>query len=268
MLPRRGGVATRTDRDRGCADVRGGHRRRRSGAGAAKSSGGDREWERSRHHTRIVRPRSDRRQYRRAMARIHPRGPRLCGRSLSVLRRVAAVVLVAGVSVGLGLPMLRAARASNLAGPHAVKLVTAGGKRLAGEWQGWANASLVPTVTGKVVINLTGCPELPNAAGCVYTKNPRVIYLKRGLAHPRGVMLHELGHVYDLTGDERQRPRPVPAHHAPAARAVVEGQDPARRVVRRGVLVVRALLEDRLRRRATRSTATTRRRRSTRRPAR
>ena len=36
-------------------------------------------------------------------------------------------------------------------------------------------------------------------AGCVYTRQPRVIYLKPGLKQPRGVMLHELGHVYDLT---------------------------------------------------------------------
>jgi hypothetical protein len=118
---------------------------------------------------------------------------------MRVLRRVAAVFVLAGLSVGLGLPLLRSARAADLAGPGAVKLVTPGGKHLAGEWQTWANASLVPTVTGKVVIKLTGCPGLPKAAGCVYTKDPRVIYLRRGMTHPRGVMLHELGHVYDLT---------------------------------------------------------------------
>jgi len=95
--------------------------------------------------------------------------------------------------------MLLAARGAGLAGPRAVKLVTGGGKRLSGQWQSWANASLVPTVTGQVVIQLTGCPGLPKAAGCVYTKQPRVVYLKPGLSHPRGVLLHELGHVYDLT---------------------------------------------------------------------
>ena len=73
------------------------------------------------------------------------------------------------------------------------------GKRLSGQWQSWANASLVPTVSGHVTMRLTGCPGLPKAAGCVYTRQPRVVYLKPGLKHPRGVMLHELGHVYDLT---------------------------------------------------------------------
>jgi hypothetical protein len=112
---------------------------------------------------------------------------------------VVAVGVLAGVSVGLGLPLLVAARGADVvAGPRALRLVTPGGKRLAGQWQAWANASLVPTVGGHVVIKLTGCPGLPKAAGCVYTKQPRVVYLKRGLKHPRGVMLHELGHVYDL----------------------------------------------------------------------
>jgi hypothetical protein len=80
-----------------------------------------------------------------------------------------------------------------------VRLVGSNGKRLSGQWQAWANAALVPTVTGQVTMRLSGCPGLPRVAGCVYTKQPRVVYLKAGLKHPRGVMLHELGHVYDLT---------------------------------------------------------------------
>jgi hypothetical protein len=86
-----------------------------------------------------------------------------------------------------------------VAGPRAVRLVGPNGKRLSGQWQSWADAALVPTVTGRVTMRLGGCPGLPRVAGCVYTKQPRVVYLKPGLKHPRGVMLHELGHVYDLT---------------------------------------------------------------------
>ena len=37
-----------------------------------------------------------------------------------------------------------------------------------------------------------------SAAGCVYTRRPRTVYLRPGLRDPRGVLLHELGHVYDL----------------------------------------------------------------------
>src|SRR5215212_9297251 len=98
-----------------------------------------------------------------------------------MLRRVVAVVVLAGVSVALGLPVLRAAWAGDPAAVGAVKLVSSSGKRLSGQWQTWANASLVPTVTGQVVIKLTGCPGLPKAAGCVYTRQPRIIYLKPGL---------------------------------------------------------------------------------------
>src|SRR4051794_18890276 len=116
-----------------------------------------------------------------------------------MLRRGVAVVVLVGVSVGVGLPLLRAARGAGAAQVAAVRLVAASGKRMTGQWQSWANASLVPTVTGQVTVKLTGCPGLPKAAGCVYTQQPRVIYLKKGLNHPRGVMLHELGHVYDLT---------------------------------------------------------------------
>jgi hypothetical protein len=109
------------------------------------------------------------------------------------------LVVLAGLAVALGLPLLRAAHAAGVAGPRAVRLVAFNGKRLSGEWQRWANASLVPTVAGQVTVRLSGCPGLPRVAGCVYTAQPRVVYLKPGIEQPRGVMLHELGHVYDLT---------------------------------------------------------------------
>lgn len=112
-----------------------------------------------------------------------------------MLRRLAAIVVLVGLGVGFGLPALSAAAP----GRGAVRLVTGSGKRVSGQWQRWANASLMPTVDGRVVLRLTGCPGLPKAAGCVYTRQPRVIYLKPRLQNPRGVLLHELGHVYDLT---------------------------------------------------------------------
>ena len=73
-----------------------------------------------------------------------------------------------------------------------------GGRALHGAWQRWARASLMPTVGGRVTLRLTGCPALPRAAGCVYRARPRTIYLRRGLRRPRAVLLHELGHLFDL----------------------------------------------------------------------
>lgn len=90
----------------------------------------------------------------------------------------------------------QAARAAPALG--AVKLVARDGRPLPGRWQGYADASLMPTVPGRVKVILTGCPAMPRAAGCVYTRRPRVVYLRSGLRDPRGVLLHELGHLYDL----------------------------------------------------------------------
>jgi hypothetical protein len=109
---------------------------------------------------------------------------RTFGNHLLVLRAVAVTVMILAVA----------------GAAHAVELVTPAGKAPRGNWQSWADSALVPTVKGRVTIRRSGCPGFPRVAGCVYTKRPRVIYLKRGLQHPRSVMLHELGHVYDLTG--------------------------------------------------------------------
>jgi hypothetical protein len=111
---------------------------------------------------------------------------------------LVAIVVLAGVVVGLALPLLQVARGA-AAKRGSVRLVAPGGKQLRGHWQAWANASLVPTARGRVTLRLSGCPGWPRAAGCVYTRQPRVVYLREGLRNPRGVMLHELGHVFDLT---------------------------------------------------------------------
>jgi len=79
-----------------------------------------------------------------------------------------------------------------------LRLVSGAGKPLSPTWQRWAQASLVPTVSGRVTVRLSGCPALPRAAGCVYNRRPRVMYLKRGVTDIRSVFLHELGHLYDL----------------------------------------------------------------------
>lgn len=113
------------------------------------------------------------------------------GRSWIPAAAAAAIALAAApASGGAGGPHSRAAADLSLTGP--------GGRSLDGSWQRWARASLMPTVGGRITLNLGGCPALPRAAGCVYRKRPRTIYLKSGLRRPRSVLLHELGHLYDL----------------------------------------------------------------------
>jgi hypothetical protein len=110
-----------------------------------------------------------------------------------------AVLVIAVLTLGVGRPLLGAAGAAPMA-RGAVRLLDGEGAPLrVGSWQSWADASLVPTVRGNVTVRLTGCPGVINVAGCVFSAQPRTIYLKQGLEHPRGVLLHELGHVYDLT---------------------------------------------------------------------
>jgi len=89
------------------------------------------------------------------------------------------------------------ARTAQSVGPE-LRLTAPGGHALRGKWQRWAHASLIPTVGGRVTVRMTGCPALPRAAGCVYRKRPRTIYLRRGVRRPRAVLLHELGHLFDL----------------------------------------------------------------------
>jgi hypothetical protein len=129
--------------------------------------------------------------------------------------RVRGVVIVA-LLVVVGVPLLRGAHAAVPAARGGVRLVTPAGAALSGNWQSWADAALVPTVTGQVIVKLTGCPGYPRSAGCVFTGAPRVIYLKRKLDHPRSTLLHELGHVYDLTvlnNSDRARFRRIMRSH-------------------------------------------------------
>jgi len=79
-----------------------------------------------------------------------------------------------------------------------VKLITAKGRSLGGPYQRWVSQAKVPTVRGSVKVLLTGCPRRPRYAGCVFTKRDRTIYLRRSAPSQREVLLHELGHLFDL----------------------------------------------------------------------
>ena len=82
--------------------------------------------------------------------------------------------------------------------PGRAVLVTPKGRPLPGPYQRWVNRAKVPTVRGRVRIVLTGCPRRPRFAGCVFSKRKSTIYMKRRTSHTREVLLHELGHLFDL----------------------------------------------------------------------
>jgi hypothetical protein len=117
-----------------------------------------------------------------------------------VLRGGAAIIVIGGVLAGSGSSFSSpSASGKPMAARGGVRLAVSSGRLIHGRWQAWANASLVPTVRGRVTLLLIGCPALPRAAGCVYASRPREVYLRRDVRDPHAVLLHELGHVYDLT---------------------------------------------------------------------
>jgi hypothetical protein len=145
-----------------------------------------------------------------------------------VLRRVAAIGVIAGLLAGSGSPLSSPpASGKAMAARGGVRLAVSSGRLIHGRWQAWANASLVPTVRGRVTLRLTGCPAMPSAAGCVYAFRPREVYLRRDVRDPHAVLLHELGHVYDLTVlSDRDRTAVREIFGVPAGRNWWSGETP------------------------------------------
>jgi len=109
-----------------------------------------------------------------------------------VLRRLLLVFVLVGLVGAL------AADARMQAHRSGVQLVKRGGAPVGGRWQEWADAARMPTVATKVKLRLKPCPALRSASGCVYSARPRRIYIRPDVETPHALLLHELGHVYDL----------------------------------------------------------------------
>jgi len=87
---------------------------------------------------------------------------------------------------------------------HPPAPVSERGRAVGGEVHAWMHQAKVPLVRGRVQVRRRACPGNPSFAGCVFSKRPRVLYLKRGLREPRRLLYHELGHVFDLRVLNRQ----------------------------------------------------------------
>lgn len=77
-------------------------------------------------------------------------------------------------------------------------LVASNGKPMPGPYRAWVRQSKVPTVRGRVKVILSGCPGRPRLTGCVYSKRPKRLYLRRGTTQARAILYHELGYLFDL----------------------------------------------------------------------
>ena len=73
------------------------------------------------------------------------------------------------------------------------------GRAIRGKLHAWIDRSKVPLPTGRIQIRRLPCPLDLSLAGCVYTKRPRIVYMRPALHEPRRILYHELGHVFDLT---------------------------------------------------------------------
>lgn len=73
------------------------------------------------------------------------------------------------------------------------------GRTIHGQLHRWLVHAKVPLPRGRIQIRRAPCPSSLGLAGCVYTRHPRVVYLKPGAHDRRRVLYHELAHVFDLT---------------------------------------------------------------------
>jgi hypothetical protein len=118
-----------------------------------------------------------------------------------VLATLAAFVVAAPASASYGVP--------NATLPATSVMLYGAGARTA-HYQRYADASLVPTVPGRVRLVLEPCPGGTSDIVACTTWDGRTIYLnERSIAEPTRhvILLHELGHVLDfrhLTSDDRR----------------------------------------------------------------
>ena len=107
------------------------------------------------------------------------------------IRRIAVAASVALVAVALCAPAARAAEPTpTLIGPK--------GKEVRGKWHRWLVQSRMPMIRGRVRLILGPCPGVARFAGCVFTRNPRRLYIRREARAQKAVLYHELGHTFDL----------------------------------------------------------------------
>lgn len=104
--------------------------------------------------------------------------------------RVLAVIVLVGL---LALPAAPASAA------RLPTLIDKQGRRIHGKRVKWLRQSHMPLVGGRIRLVSGSCPGRPRFAGCVFLRHPRTLYLRPGALSARGVLYHELGHVFDLT---------------------------------------------------------------------
>jgi hypothetical protein len=105
--------------------------------------------------------------------------------------RVTALVAIALALPALALPAAADARETpTLIGPK--------GNEIRGKWHRWLKQSRMPLVPGRIRLIFGPCPGVPTFSGCVFTRRPRRLYIRRDARSLKAVLYHELGHTFDL----------------------------------------------------------------------
>jgi hypothetical protein len=80
----------------------------------------------------------------------------------------------------------------------APRLIDRHGKQIHGRPAEWLQQSRMPLVGGRIRLIIGSCPHRPTFAGCVFSRNPRRLYLNMQSKNPKSVLYHELGHTFDF----------------------------------------------------------------------
>ena len=106
-------------------------------------------------------------------------------------------------SLPLAAALVAAAAVALAAAPQAMAfsttLVAKNGKPIHGKRAKWLRQSRMPIVHGRIRLITSGCPGRPLFSGCVFSRRPRTLYMRRGAVNPKSVIYHEVGHSFDLT---------------------------------------------------------------------
>src|SRR4051794_32411749 len=102
----------------------------------------------------------------------------------------ATALLAALAAVAAAVPAAQARPAPRLIDRH--------GKQIRGRPAKWLQQSHMPLVGGRIRLIIGNCPHRPTFAGCVYSRNPRRLYLNMHSKNPKSVLYHELGHTFDF----------------------------------------------------------------------
>jgi hypothetical protein len=101
-------------------------------------------------------------------------------------------------SIPVSVAMLAAATIGGTAFAHPPAPVDERGRAITGKLHLWMHQAKVPLVAGRVQIRRRSCPGHPGLSGCVFSRRPRIVFMRRGVRDPRRLVYHELGHVFDL----------------------------------------------------------------------